>query len=171
MSGVGAAVASGAGDLLGSWYNNSEAVKRQHGAQDYESGMFNTRYQRTVADLQAAGLNPMLAYQQGPGSAPSSSAASAPASNLGSHMVGSYNQTKLASAQEANINAQTEKEMATTRNIDADTIIKIGMPDVNQASAGQARANTDKIRAEIPKVQSEISQLEAQVKKIKAMSN
>lgn len=39
---------------------------------EYETSMSNSSYQRGIADLQAAGLNPMLAYQQGGASTPSS---------------------------------------------------------------------------------------------------
>lgn len=56
---------------------------------DYNTQMASTQYQRAVKDLEAAGLNPALAYQQGGNAAPSmssvggSSAAQAMASSWG----------------------------------------------------------------------------------------
>lgn len=43
---------------------------------EYETSMSNTSYQRAIGDMQAAGLNPMLAYHQGGASTPASPAAS-----------------------------------------------------------------------------------------------
>lgn len=75
--------------------------------------MSNTSYQRAVKDMEQAGLNPMLAYQQGGASSPGS--ASAPAFSRANSSAGSIHsaaavenlraQTALTKAQEANVRA------------------------------------------------------------------
>lgn len=62
---------------------NQEAFQREtmSSAQDYATRMSNTSYQRGMADMRAAGLNPMLAYGQGGATAPTSAAPSGASSS------------------------------------------------------------------------------------------
>lgn len=58
-------------------FNASEAQKNR----DWQTEMSNTAYQRAMADMKAAGLNPVLAYSQGGASTPSGSSASSGSGN------------------------------------------------------------------------------------------
>lgn len=53
-------------------YNSAQAAE----SRQWQENMSNTQYQRAVGDLEAAGLNPMLAYTQGGAGTPSGATAS-----------------------------------------------------------------------------------------------
>ena len=71
-----AVIGSVGGALMSGLLNNSAASARQDTAQEFSAEQYATRYQTSVKDMQAAGLNPMLAYGGLSGSSPTSSAAS-----------------------------------------------------------------------------------------------
>lgn len=77
----------GVGDKMAQEDANKQNIALAKENREWQERMSNTAYQRGMADMREAGLNPMLAFQQGGASAPTSAAATvqaASATGLGS---------------------------------------------------------------------------------------
>lgn len=73
-------------DVTGTTANNQFSAQEAQKQRDWEQYMSNTSYQRAVADLKEAGLNPAMLYASGGQGASTPSGASASASRGGASM-------------------------------------------------------------------------------------
>lgn len=65
FKGAGGALISGVSSLFGGIQQSNSAASSIRDQEAFQNQQSSTSYQRAVQDMQAAGLNPMLAYQNG----------------------------------------------------------------------------------------------------------
>lgn len=130
------------GEILGFIGGERANASRERIAQqanEFSAQQYATRYQTTVKDLTAAGLNPMLAYSQGPGNAPSGQQAQGIENTMASAVEAGQK-----SANKELMKQQLLQSKEQVNNIQADTILKQANAAVAESQAKLNSAQTAK---------------------------
>lgn len=150
-------------------YQHNEAGRQM----EFQTDMANTAYQRAIKDMQAAGLNPMLAYQHGGAATPQGAAGGGSAAQ---GVTSGGAQGQVFSPHIGNkwaAGMQSAQAIASTLNTQADTDVRKTTADLNRAqekkvmqdtitsasSAGHLDALKDSVRQEMQSFEKRMEKL------------
>jgi len=132
--GLLSSVAPGFMGYLGQKQTNAANAQQAQRQMDFQAEQTGSSYQRGVADMKAAGLNPMLAYSQG-GAASGGGAQATMGNEIGAS-IATAQQAKMQTAQIQQLNAQVENTNADTANKDTSNALI-------EAQTGESKARRD----------------------------
>lgn len=173
MTAVGGSLISGIAGFLGQQSANRTNMRIAREQMQFQERMSNTAYQRAVVDMQAAGLNPMLAYSQG-GSTTPAGASTHVDDALGKGVnsaLATYGQLAAIEKMKAETAVQKATETSIYKNVEKTEseigLLGVSIPEtiartgVHNATAGQIAENTKLIGQQINESLARVGNLNA----------
>jgi len=145
MAAIGASVGGGID-------RNAAAQESAQQAQAFSASQYASRYQTQVKDMEAAGLNPMLAYTQSPGASPQG--VTYQPTNIAERVPTDYSSAY-------NVEREGERIEADTRLKGAQQQAQESMSKLNDAQRDVANQSAEKIKEEIVNVKSDNARIRA----------
>lgn len=154
---------TGIGSIIGASMANSQARDNVRTQMAFQERMSSTAFQRAMADMRAAGINPMLASQVG--GASSAPGASAPVSDVVSPALSSAFQVRQMSAELENIRKQNNKldsEIYLNKQLASVALADVGLKNSTAAQVNVSRDISD-LKRQLVALQIPAARKEAQV--------